>query len=78
MRKLLLAALGTCVALAGGTAASAEGGCGPGGHRGYYGHCRSNGPVIAGYRHHGHDYGYGYRYHYRHDRYRAHHGWRYR
>jgi hypothetical protein len=27
--------------------ASAEGGCGPGFHRGPYGHCRPNGPVVA-------------------------------
>ena len=27
--------------------ASAEGGCGPGFHRGPYGHCRPNGPVIV-------------------------------
>jgi hypothetical protein len=28
-------------------AASAEGGCGPGFHRGPYGHCRPNGPVVV-------------------------------
>jgi len=27
--------------------ASAEGGCGPGFHRGPYGHCRPNGPVVV-------------------------------
>jgi hypothetical protein len=26
---------------------SAEGGCGPGFHRGPYGHCRPNGPVVV-------------------------------
>ena len=49
-------ALGTIAATAG--AAEARDGCGPGGHRGYYGYCRPNvvyrpivvRPVVYGYR----------------------------
>lgn len=54
MRKLLLAGLAAS-ALAVGvyTPAEASGGCGPFGHRGYYGYCRPGGG--------GYGYGYGYR-----------------
>ena len=44
MQKLLLAGLAaSALSLAAFTPAQAEGGCGPFGHRGWYGHCRPNG-----------------------------------
>jgi hypothetical protein len=74
MRKLVLAGLATA-ALAVGTytPAEASGGCGPFGHRGFYGACRPNHfgygygyrrPFFPGYGFHG-GYGYhhGYGYH---------------
>ncbi|NIJ08293.1 hypothetical protein FHS31_001910 [Sphingomonas vulcanisoli] len=49
MKKFMLAALGAGIALTATTSAFAADGCGPGAHRGYYGHCRSNrGPVVVG------------------------------
>lgn len=48
MNKLLLAALATGTMLAATAPAQAAQGCGPGGHRGAYGHCRPNrGPVVV-------------------------------
>ena len=50
-KKALFAAIAAGVALAGVSAAHAEGGCGPGAHRGPYGHCRRDfgpGPVVVG------------------------------
>lgn len=48
MKKILLLALAAGTAFAGVTAADAREGCGPGGHRGPYGHCRANrGPVVV-------------------------------
>ena len=84
MRKLILAALGTCMAVTGMSSAQAAQGCGPGGHRGPYGHCRPNGgpgfvgprgPVIGTY-YGGRGYWDGQRYW--HHRERWHGGWRYR
>lgn len=84
MNKLLLIALAAGSALAAVAPADAAQGCGPGGHRGPYGHCRPNrgsgfvgpGPLVVGtyYPHRG--YWYGNRYW--HNRYRWHGGWRYR
>jgi hypothetical protein len=49
MKKILLAALVAGAALMATSPADAREGCGPGGHRGPYGHCRPNrGPVVAG------------------------------
>ena len=61
MRKLLLAGLASS-ALAVGiyTPAEASGGCGPFGHRGFYGYCRPNG--YGGYGFH-RPFGYGYGFH---------------
>ena len=42
MKALIAAALAAGVAMAGASAADARDGCGPGFHRGYYGHCRPN------------------------------------
>ncbi|WBO23091.1 GCG_CRPN prefix-to-repeats domain-containing protein [Sphingomonas abietis] len=48
MRKLLLSALATGAVLMAISPANAREGCGPGGHRGPYGHCRANrGPVVV-------------------------------
>jgi len=50
MNKLLLIAMATGVALVSTASADARDGCGPGFHRGPYGHCRPNrgpGPVIG-------------------------------
>lgn len=48
MRKILLATIATAALAAAVTPADARGGCGPGWHRGYYGHCRPNGgPVLV-------------------------------
>jgi hypothetical protein len=83
MKKLLLLALAAGTTLGAVTAADARDGCGPGAHRGPYGHCRSNGgPVvlapglIVGNYYRGQGYWDGHRY-YQH-RERWHDGWRYR
>jgi len=84
MRKMLLAAVGTAMAVAAMSPAYAAQGCGPGGHRGPYGHCRPNrgGPVVVapglviGNFYAGHGYWDGHRY-WQH-RERWHNGWRYR
>jgi hypothetical protein len=89
MKKLILAALaaGSMIVLAAPAAEAAQG-CGPGFHRGYYGHCRPNGPVgrpgvgiavgplVIGNFYAGRGYWDGHRY-WRH-RERWHGGWRYR
>jgi hypothetical protein len=81
MKTLLLAtaAIGSLLAVA--TPADARQGCGPGGHRGYYGHCRANRGhdrvvLRVGTYYPGQGYWDGNRY-WQH-RYRWHHGWRYR
>ena len=84
MKKLLLIAMAAAAALTSVSPAQARDGCGPGFHRGPYGHCRPNrGPgVVAvavpriGVFYHGRGYWDGHRYW--HDRYRWHGGWRYR
>ena len=51
MKKTMLAVLGASAALALASSAHAEGGCGPGFHRGPYGGCRPNrgpGPGFVG------------------------------
>jgi hypothetical protein len=45
--KYLFAAVLVASSVAGFGAANAEGGCGPGMHRGPYGHCRPNGGVVV-------------------------------
>lgn len=78
MRNLLLGCMTAGVALAAATPALAAQGCGPGGHRGYYGHCRPNGgaPVLVRDRYyHGHGYWDGHRYWQR--RRHFHGGWQY-
>ena len=83
-RKILVLALASGATLAAAAPAQARQGCGPGGHRGPYGHCRPNvrpnlhrGPVLViGNYYHGRGYWDGRRYW--HNRYRHHGGWRYR
>jgi hypothetical protein len=84
MKKFLAIALAAGVAVVAVSPVSAREGCGPGAHRGPYGHCRPNrgGPVVVapglviGNFYHGRGYWDGHRY-YQH-RYRDHNGWRYR
>jgi hypothetical protein len=45
--KYLFAAVLVVSSVAGFSAANAEGGCGPGMHRGPYGHCRPNGAAVV-------------------------------
>ena len=48
MNRIIAAALLAGVTIGGATGADARDGCGPGGHRGPYGHCRPNrGPVVG-------------------------------
>lgn len=49
MKKLILATVAAGAALAGVSPALAAQGCGPGWHRGYYGHCRPDGPPPVAY-----------------------------
>lgn len=85
MNKLIGTALAAAIALAAAsTPAIAREGCGPGGHRGPYGHCRPNrgtlvvapGGLIVGNFYQGRGYWDGHRY-WKH-RQRWHNGWRYR
>ncbi len=86
MKKLVLAALGVGIALSAVSAADAADGCGRGGHRGPYGHCRPNrgpGPVVVapdglviGNFYGGRGYWDGHRYWQHRDRWHG--GWRYR
>ena len=86
MKALIAAALAAGVAMAGASAADARDGCGPGFHRGYYGHCRPNdGPrayavgrpvLVVDHFYPGRGYWDGHRYWQR--RERDHDGWRYR
>ena len=83
MKKILALAIAAGAAVVTVTPADARQGCGPGFHRGYYGHCRPNrdrvvvapGLVIGTY-YRGQGYWDGRRY-WRH-RYRWHNDWRYR
>jgi hypothetical protein len=45
--KYLFAAVLVASSVAGFSAANAAGGCGPGMHRGPYGHCRPNGGAVV-------------------------------
>lgn len=64
MQKLLLAGLAaSALSLAAFTPAQAEGGCGPFGHRGWYGHCRPNGYGFGGGYGWHRPGGYGYGWH---------------
>ncbi len=45
--EMLLTLAVASAALAGATAADAADGCGRGGHRDRYGHCRPNGVIVA-------------------------------
>ena len=86
-KKMLLGAVAAGLTLASVSSAYAEGGCGPGFHRGPYGGCRANygpgpavvvGPVglrIGGF-YSGHGYWDGHRYWAHRDRWHG--GWRYR
>jgi hypothetical protein len=84
MKKMLILAIAAGATLAAAAPANAADGCGPGGHRGPYGHCRPNrgGPVVVapgliiGNYYRGQGYWDGHRY-WRH-RDRWHGGWRYR
>lgn len=48
MKKIIMVALLATAAVGISSAALAEGGCGRGGHRGPWGHCRSNGGYYGG------------------------------
>ena len=87
IKSLFVAALVAGTTLAVATPADARDGCGRGGHRGPYGHCRPNygpgygygrpGPrLVIGSYYHGRGYWDGRRYWQ--NRYRHHGGWRYR
>lgn len=59
MRNVLLAALAaSALSFAAFTPAQAEGGCGPFGHRGFYGACRPNGGGYGWHRPGGYGYGW--------------------
>jgi hypothetical protein len=86
MKKILLATLAIGAAIAAVAPAEARDGCGPGGHRGPYGHCRPNrgpgpvvvvpgGPVVGTY-YAGRGYYYNNRYWHHREHWRG--GWRYR
>ena len=84
--KTVLTLAFAAAALAGATAVQARDGCGPGGHRGPYGHCRPNGygygpaviapGLVIGNFYAGRGYWDGHRYWQRRERWRD--GWRYR
>jgi hypothetical protein len=86
LKKILIATIAAGATLAAVSSASAEGGCGPGFHRGPYGGCRRNfgpGPVavvpglpVLGVYYNGRGYWDGHRY-WAH-RYAWRGGWRYR
>jgi hypothetical protein len=86
LKKIMLGAVAAGLTLASVTAANAEGGCGPGFHRGPYGGCRANygaGPAVVvggvpvlGVFYHGRGYWDGHRYWAHRDHWHG--GWRYR
>ena len=89
MSKILAIALAAGAAIVASAPADAAQGCGPGFHRGPYGHCRPNGgpgygpgyrdrgPVLViGNYYHGRGYWDGHRYYQHRERFRD--GWRYR
>ena len=81
-KKALITAIAAGAALASVSAAHAEGGCGPGFHRGPYGGCRPNhggvvvGAPAIGVFYAGQGYWDGHRYWGHRDRWHG--GWRYR
>ncbi|WP_114228886.1 MULTISPECIES: GCG_CRPN prefix-to-repeats domain-containing protein [Sphingomonas] len=85
MKKLMGVALAAVGVMTMASGAQAAQGCGPGGHRGPYGHCRPNrGPMmrpgapvlVVGNFYRGHGYWDGRRYWQHRDRWHG--GWRYR
>ena len=80
MNKLVIAALAAGAALVAAPPAEARQGCGRGGHRGYYGHCRPNvgpgGVLVVDRYYAGRGYWDGRRYWQHRDRWHG--GWRYR
>lgn len=82
MKKLIIAAIAMSAALASISPAQAAQGCGPGGHRGYYGHCRPDRgprfapPPVAGNYYHRQGWWDGHRYWGHREHWRG--GWRYR
>ena len=79
MKKLLFAAIAAGTVIAALAPAEAAQGCGPGFHRGPYGHCRPNGgvavgvgPLVVGTFYPGHGYWDGHRYWSRDEWYRHH------
>lgn len=84
MNRLVAVALAASIAVVGVSSAQARQGCGPGGHRGPYGHCRPNrrpvvvapGVLVVGRYYHGRGYWDGHRYWHRRERWHG--GWRYR
>lgn len=87
MKSLIAAALAAGAALTVAAPASAREGCGPGFHRGPYGHCRPNngmgygarpGTLVIGNFYRGQGYWDGHRYWQHRYRDRDREGWRYR
>lgn len=83
MKKVILAAIAASTAMLAINPAMAAQGCGRGGHRGPYGHCRPNGPpvvrpgtLVIGTYYPRHGYWDGHRYWAHRDRWHG--GWRYR
>jgi hypothetical protein len=79
MKTLTAIGLASVVALAAVSPAQARQGCGPGYHRGPYGHCRPNAGqqvFVVGQYYPGR--GYWYQGRWWHNRYRRHNMWRYR
>jgi hypothetical protein len=84
MKKLIFTALAATAMFAALAPAEAAQGCGPGFHRGPYGHCRPNrpvagvrvGPLVIGTFYPGRGYWDGHRYWMHRERWHG--GWRYR
>ena len=79
MKTILMAALAAGTVMTATAPADAAQGCGPGGHRGPYGHCLPNrgpGGVIVGQYYRGRGYWAGQRYWGHRERFNG--GWRYR
>lgn len=85
MKRFLTATLAAAIAIGGVSAAQARDGCGPGGHRGPYDHCRPNrgervvvapGGLVIGQYYGRRGYWDGHRYWHHRDRWHG--GWRYR
>jgi len=83
MKRLFVTAIAVSAVFAAFSPAEAAQGCGPGWHRGYYGHCRPNrppafvpGPFVVGTYYPRRGWWDGHRYWGHRDRW--HRGWRYR